>query len=149
MRGPLRVILGAMRGASAALAALLLGVACGSADATPSTTEDESKTRPALKIASLDPLTVKGTRFVPSERVKLLVNAGRPRTKAAKVDDRGRFTISFRLDLDRCAGVVVQAFGTRGSRAMVDVTGPNCAPTGSAPGRDDADPPYSPPGERP
>jgi hypothetical protein len=132
------------------LVALLLGVACGSADATPTTTEDESKTRPALKIASLDPLTVKGTRFVPGERVKLLVNAGGARMKAAKVDERGRFAIAFRVDLDRCAGIVVQAFGTRGSRAMVDITAPNCAPTGSAPGRGDADPPpYTPPGERP
>jgi hypothetical protein len=137
-----------MRGASAALVALLLGVACGSADATTSAPEDESNSRPVLNIASLEPLTVKGKRFVPGERVKLLVNAAGSRMKAAKADERGRFTIAFRVELDRCSGVVVQAFGTRGSRAMVDITGPGCSPAGS--GRDEPEPPpISPPGERP
>jgi hypothetical protein len=132
-----------MRGIGAAVLALLVGVACGTADATPSSTQDESTPRATLRITSLDPLTVAGTRFAPGERVKLLVGT---RMKATRADERGRFRTSFRIEVGRCSGVVVQAFGARGSRAMADVTAPQCAPSPSA---TDSEPPYTTPGERP
>jgi hypothetical protein len=130
-----------MRGIGIAVLALLAAVACGSAGATPS--GDEARKRPALSIVSVDPLTVKGKRFVAHERVKLLVGSPAPRMKAARADARGRFTVRFEIGADRLAGVVVQAIGSRGSRALIDVTAPGRAPLGSPPGG------YHPPGERP
>jgi hypothetical protein len=136
-----------MRGLTAAAVALVLGVACGSADATTSDTDEESKARATLTIVSLDPLRVRGVKFFAGERVKLLLNDPTVKMKAVRADVRGRFTVRFKLAAaGRCTGAVVQAFGSRGSRAMVDVTAPNCSPS---PGRGDSDPPFSPPGERP
>ena len=83
--------------------------------------------RPALRITDLAPLTVRGTNFEPGERVKLLVNAGRPLSRAVKAGPRGRFLARFGIRVDAtCSSVVVQAFGNAGSRAMVDLTRPGC-----------------------
>jgi hypothetical protein len=129
---------------------LFLAAACGSAGATPSP-HDAAKARPALKIVSLSPLTVKGAKFVPGERVKLLVSGAGGKSKAARADRHGRFTAAFAVKLDRCASFVVQAVGARGSRAMVDVTAPNCATPDviSPTGRAESDPPFGLPYERP
>lgn len=133
-----------MRGVGIAVLALLVGVACGNAGASSSSGSDESRSRPTLSIVSLDPLTVRGRKFVAGERVKLLLGAP-TRTKAARADARGRFTVRFRIGTERCSAVVVQAFGSRGSRALVDVTAPTCSTLGSPSGRGG----FSPPGERP
>jgi hypothetical protein len=132
-----------MRAVGIALLLLLAGVACGSAGASSPGERDESRSRPTLGIVSLDPLTVRGREFVAGERIKLLLGTP-PRTKSARADARGRFTVRFRVGAGRCSGVVVQAFGSRGSRALVDVGAPTCSPLGSPPGGGD-----SPPGERP
>ena len=131
-----------MRGVGIAFLLLLAGVACGSAGASSPSERDESGSRPTLSIVSLDPLTVRGRKFVAEERVKLLLGTP-PRTTSARADGRGRFTVEFGIRAARCSGAVVQAFGSRGSRAMVDVSAPNCSPLGSSPGD------YSPPGARP
>lgn len=129
---------------------VFLAAACGSAGATPSSPHD-AEARPALKIVSLSPLTVKGARFVPGERVKLLVSGGGGKSKAARADRRGRFTAAFAVKLDRCTSFVVQAVGARGSRAMVDVTAPSCATPHviSPTGRAESEPPFGLPYERP
>ena len=119
-----------------ALVAIVLAVGCGSAGATPSGSDDEARKRATLSIVSVSPLTVTGKRFVAHERVKLLVGSPAPRMKAARADARGRFTVRFKIKADRCESVVVQAFGSGGSRAMADSTVPGCAP-------------YGLPGERP
>jgi hypothetical protein len=116
-----------MRGVGIAVFALLAAVACGSAGATPS--GDEARKRPALSIVSVDPLTVKGKRFVAHERVKLLVGSPAPRMKAAQADARGRFTARFKIVTDG-PGIVIQAIGSRGSRAMIDITALDRAPLG-------------------
>jgi hypothetical protein len=132
----LLAILGRMRGAALALLLGLAGVACGSAGAGSSSDQDASRARPALSIVSLDPLTVRGKGFVARERVKLLVGATAPKTRSARADARGRFTANLGIKAaGRCASVAVQAIGSRGSRAFVDVTGPDCAPLGSPPGK--------------
>jgi LEA14-like dessication related protein len=83
--------------------------------------------RPTLQLTDLNPLTVRGLNFRPEERVKLLVSAGGAKRLAVKANQRGTFTLALRVELDRCTAVVVQAFGSRGSRAMVDITAPDCA----------------------
>jgi len=83
--------------------------------------------RPALRITDLAPLTVRGANFRPGERVKLLVNAGTPITRAVRAGARGRFVarLGVRLDASACSAVV-QAIGAAGSRALVDMARPGC-----------------------
>jgi hypothetical protein len=92
-----------------------------------STGSEAASKRPSLRFVDLDPLTVRGLNFKPGERVKLLVNADGPHRLAAKASPRGDFTVRLAFKLDRCTAVVVQAIGNKGSRAMVDVTTPDCA----------------------
>lgn len=122
---------------AAALALVLFGgIACGSADADSDTGDRELRARPVLTIVSVDPLVVRGKQFVPGERVKLLVGSPAPRMKAVRADALGRFTVRFELEVASCESVVVQAFGSRGSRAMADRPVLGCIP-------------YGLPGERP
>jgi hypothetical protein len=90
---------------------------------------DAASRRPLLRFVDLDPLTVRGLNFKPDERVKLLVTAQKPYRLAAKASSRGEFTLKLAANVDRCTSVVVQAFGNKGSRAMVDILAPDCAGT--------------------
>jgi hypothetical protein len=112
-------------------AVLLLSIAaaalaCGSAAAA---TWAPERPRAQLVISSLDPLVVRGTGFLPGERVKLLVSAGgrSAPTGAARASGTGRFTARLKAAWSLSGAVVVQALGARGSRATVDVS----APTGT------------------
>jgi hypothetical protein len=102
---------------SAVLALVVSATALGAADAR----------RPALRITDVAPLTVRGTNFRPGERVKLLVSAGRPVTRAVRAGPRGRFVarLGVRVDSGACSAVV-QAIGSAGSRALVDMARPGC-----------------------
>jgi hypothetical protein len=82
--------------------------------------------RPALRILDLAPVRIQGTSFKPGERVKLLINARGPVSKSVVAGPRGGFTVRLGVSLAACDGLVVQAVGRRGSRAMVDVTRPGC-----------------------
>jgi hypothetical protein len=82
--------------------------------------------RPALRITDLAPLTVRGTNFRPGERVKLLVNAGRPITRAVRAGTRGGFVARLGVRADGACATVVQAIGAAGSRALVDLARPGC-----------------------
>ncbi len=84
--------------------------------------------KPSLRIIDQAPLTVRGTDFRPDERVKLLVNAGKPFFRAARAGARGGFIARLGGRVDgACAEVVVQAIGARGSRAMVELLArPGC-----------------------
>jgi hypothetical protein len=83
--------------------------------------------RATLRITDLAPLTVRGANFRPGERVKLLVNAGTPVMRAVRAGERGRFVVRLgvRMDASSCSAVV-QAVGTAGSRALVDLASPSC-----------------------
>lgn len=80
-----------------------------------------------LRIVSTEPAAVVGVGFRPYERVRLLITPG-PSTRTVRAGQRGRFRATVRLVIPRCGSFVVQAIGSRGSRATVDRTGPDCAP---------------------
>jgi hypothetical protein len=82
--------------------------------------------RPTLRILELAPVRIQGTNFKPGERVKLLINAGGPVAKSVRAGPRGGFTTRLDVSVRGCDGLVVQAIGGRGSRAMTDVTRPGC-----------------------
>ena len=81
-----------------------------------------------LAISDRSPLTIRGARFSPNEKVTLLVSGRIQRTRSVRAGSRGGFTTVFRVGLGRCDALVVQAFGNRGSRAQVDLTQTACAP---------------------
>ena len=109
-----------MRGTAAALAVTVAlstaGVAFAGSEAR----------QPSLQILDTAPLTVRGTSFKAGERVTLLVNVGKPLTKAVKAGPRGGFTARLAVRPGGGTAIVVQAIGARGSRAMADVTKPDC-----------------------
>ena len=105
--------------------AALLGVLLG-ASVLVGSTPASSFSR--LVFVSDQPVAVAGTGFHPYERVRLLVTPG-PSTRNVRAGRLGRFRVTLRASMPRCGGVVVQALGSRGSRAMIDRTGPDCAPT--------------------
>jgi hypothetical protein len=81
-----------------------------------------------LAITDRDPLAIRGAGFVPGEKVKLLVSGQLQLSRSVRAGARGGFTTAFRVRLGRCDAVVVQAIGSRGSRAQIDVTQTACAP---------------------
>jgi hypothetical protein len=106
-----------MRGVATAVAAVLALGAGSSANAAK---------RPALTIVDTSPLVVRGANFKPAERVKLLVNYGKPLSRAVRAGPRGGFVVRLGVSVNGCTAVVVQAIGARGSRAMADLTMPGC-----------------------
>jgi hypothetical protein len=85
-----------------------------------------ASTAPRLRIIPAEPAAVIGVGFRPHEKVRLLITPG-PSTRTVRAGQRGRFRTTFRLVLPRCGSLVVQAIGNRGSRAMIDRTGVDCA----------------------
>ena len=90
------------------IAALLLAITGTAAAMSPATTP----TRPALALADLDPITLRGVRFKPGERVTIRSD-GVARTRRASA--AGQFVIAFPLG-DPC-DFSATAIGARGSRA--------------------------------
>jgi hypothetical protein len=84
-------------------------------------------TAPRLGFVSDEPVIVAGAGFRPFERVRLLISPG-PSTRALRAGRRGRFRVTVRVSMPRCGGLVVQALGSRGSRALIDRPGPDCDP---------------------
>ena len=82
-----------------------------------------------LAVVDREPLTIRGSRFLPREQVTLLVSAPVPLTRTLRAGSRGGVTTVLRLRLDRCDELVVQAIGSRGTRAQLDVGLPACAPS--------------------
>jgi hypothetical protein len=77
--------------------------------------------RPELRLVTMQPFVVKGTHFLPHERVRVTITAaGVGRTGRTRTNAAGAFTISFDVPpLGRCAGVFGRAVGTRGSVATL------------------------------
>jgi hypothetical protein len=105
----------------------LLSAACGTQDALPGGTA-ESAARPELTIVSTSPLTARGRGFRPNERVKLLATGRGVESKTVKATELGGFTVRFRLSPGGGDSAAVQAIGSRGSRAMIDITQPDVTP---------------------
>jgi hypothetical protein len=68
------------------------------------------------------PLRVKGTGFVPGERVRVELVGRESRTVSAS--SSGSFRVSF--PSDRCQSVTVKATGSKGSRASFNLSQPLC-----------------------
>jgi hypothetical protein len=65
--------------------------------------------------------------FRPYERVKLILSADVAAGKTLKASGTGRFTTRFRtVTVGRCEGFVLQALGSRGSRATLERLTPDC-----------------------
>lgn len=86
--------------------------------------------RPALRLVRVQPFTVLGTGFKPRERVRVtVVREDRTVVRARGASAAGRFVVSFReLEPRRCAASRVKATGVRGSRAILKLAQPACAP---------------------
>jgi hypothetical protein len=87
---------------------------------------------PRLAFVSYEPVVVAGSGFRSYERIRVLVSPG-PVTRTIRAGRLGRFRVTVRTSFPRCGGLVVQALGSRGSRAMIDRAGIDCAPIDSAP----------------
>jgi hypothetical protein len=87
--------------------------------------------QPTLRLVRAEPLTVRGTHFVPRERVRVTVVAGVRRVHVVRAKVTGRFTTTFH-DValpDRCtAGYVITASGNAGSAARIKIPPFECPP---------------------
>jgi len=85
---------------------------------------------PALRLVRVQPLTVAGSGFEPREAVRVrVVREDQTVARAVRASSTGGFVVSFpKLGLQRCAAVRVTAAGGRGSRAMLKLAQPACAP---------------------
>ena len=88
----------------------------------------EERTHPVVRVVDHAPLTVRGERFAPGERVRVtVVVRGDQSVRTAKAAARGTFTVRFpRLMLSECAAYVVRASGNAGSKAGTRMIPPPC-----------------------
>lgn len=86
--------------------------------------------KPTIRFTSLIPVTVRGTHFIPHERVRVMLSAGTDeRTRVARTGVRGRFVVDFGTlaTEDRCSGSIsLLAVGARGDRASFRLPTLNC-----------------------
>ena len=82
--------------------------------------------KPTLLFGPLAPLTVRGIRFKPRERVTLTLDGGRRGVERVVATRLGGFSATFEIRLLRCRTVTVRATGSQGSRAVRQLPRPNC-----------------------
>jgi hypothetical protein len=121
---------GAMPRAGAAALILVLAVLGTSAayDAAPAPRPASAATaRAVLKPIAGTPFRVRGSRFLPSERVRVTVTpTGRAGiVRRVRASRRGVFVLAFR-GLQACQGVHGTARGSRGSRAAFQFSSVRC-----------------------
>ena len=104
------VAAGALALAGAAVAAV---VASNSDSQKKEHAQDE---RARLLPVGQKPLRVKGTGFVPGERVRLTLGGGTGLVRTVGVGADGSFTAIFR-EVDACDSITAEARGSKGSRA--------------------------------
>lgn len=107
--------------------ALVLGVP---AAAVAGGVADTSTQRTArLHLVDTAPVKVRGTRFVPGERVRVTAISMSKKTKRVVAGRAGRFAVGFAgLAYDRCSGLLVTAVGSEGSLARFRLPQPLCPP---------------------
>jgi hypothetical protein len=109
----------------AAGVALALALGVGSlADGSRSHPEQGAK----LAVVTMKPLTLRGTRFLAAEKVRLTVVAdGNRFVRRTTADRMGAFTQRFQAAAgDRCNRLIAVAIGSRGSRAAIRPFQPLC-----------------------
>jgi hypothetical protein len=96
-----------------------------------------AQTRPLLGVAATSPLELRGSGFVPQERVQVLLAAGgRQLSRSAVASPAGAFRVVFQVSVGRCGRFTARAFGARGSHARIVQRRrlPDCVPpTGTGP----------------
>ena len=109
-----------------ALVALL--VALGAAAALASGAQNAHQARASLTLTTRNPVTVRGTGFKPSARVRVALLDGGTTVRRPVTNARGAFTTTFSAVIDRCSAWSVTA--TQPGRAPVILRGakPECAP---------------------
>jgi hypothetical protein len=107
---------------NAAIVLLLLVVAGTASAAT-------RPAKPSLRIVDVTPVTAAGRWFRPNEKVRLMATSAGVATKVVRADSRGRFATKLDVRAVLCRGLVIQAFGARGSRAHVSVDATECGPS--------------------
>jgi hypothetical protein len=91
---------------------------------------ETSSGKATLKLQRTAPLTLRGARFVPAERVVVSVRGNRRQTKRVTANDRGVFVVTFpRVTYDRCDALRALAVGSRGSRAGLKTPPLLCPPS--------------------
>jgi hypothetical protein len=107
----------------ALLGVVVLVVGCGQgSEPAASSSAQQNGAKPQIVPAGKSPLRVKGTGFVPRERVRVeLVDSA---TRTVDADDSGSFEVTF--PSDRCASVTVEATGSKGSRASFNLSQALC-----------------------
>lgn len=89
----------------------------------------EARGKATLKLTRGAPLTVRGTQFVPGERVRLTVSGARKTSRRVAANGTGAFTAQFAFTFDRCGGgLMVLAVGSEGSRAGIKLPEMLCPP---------------------
>jgi hypothetical protein len=91
---------------------------------------EQSTTRKAkLHVVPSATLTLRGTGFVPGERVKVTVTASSRMSKRVVAGSQGGFAVQFSASFDRCsAGIQAFAVGERRSRASMKLPDVMCPP---------------------
>jgi hypothetical protein len=109
-----------------ALAASAVGILGAAANGAP----DGVTRKATLKLTRSAPLTVRGSRFVPRERVRVSVSGSREATRRVTASAAGAFVVQFAtFTFDRCnAGLSVVAVGSEGSRAGLKLPEMLCPP---------------------
>jgi hypothetical protein len=77
-------------------------------------------------VTNTEPVTVVGAKFVPRERVRVVLIVKRAHAATVAADRRGRFVVRFALGLGECTIIRVRAWGNRGSTASYSII-PSCA----------------------
>jgi hypothetical protein len=112
-----------MPGLALALLAVVLLVGPSAAAERPDAPVGKAK----LTLVQDRPLVVRGSRFVPRERVRVFVVGGV--SKRVTATRSGAFAARFpNAYLDRCAGYTIRAEGSRGSRAVLKSPPTFCPP---------------------
>jgi hypothetical protein len=101
----------------------LVAAGCGQASGEPRSSQPQSSAgQPRVVPVSKNPLKMKGTGFVPGERVHVELVGNESRTVTAS--STGSFSVTF--PSDRCTSVTVRATGSKGSRTSFNLSQPLC-----------------------
>ena len=80
-----------------------------------------------VRVTNTSPATVRGTGFVPGERVRVTVDARTTVTRRVLAGPAGGFVARFQtVTLSWCTAYVVRAVGSTGDTAIVRVRAPEC-----------------------
>jgi hypothetical protein len=85
---------------------------------------------PALRLLDRSPLSVRGERFQPRERVRLIITGDVAAKRTLRTDPSGRFVANFEaITATRCDMIRVVAVGGSGGRAQLKLLpAPACMP---------------------